>query len=309
MAEISYPTSKSDPGRSGGKNLADYCADTGLPLLAEWDQEKNLPLLPEAVSAGSHKAVWWQCPQGHSWRAQVRSRVHGAGCPVCARRKLIKGSNDLQTAFPQLAAQWDLQRNAPLRPDQVLPGSGRYAWWRCERGHVWRATIISRTRGRGCPVCAGHKAEEGFNDLSSFDPRLAAQWDSVRNGTLTPAEVTAYSNKKVWWRCELGHSWQAPVSARVFNRSACPYCSGKKVLAGFNDLAAREPLLAQQWDAELNGNLTPEMVTLGSHKRVWWRCNKGHVWKAVVYSRTGSDKCGCPVCAGVTRRSSVKVYG
>ena len=48
----------------------------------------------------------------------------------------------------------------------------------------------------------------------------------------------------------------------------------------------------------LNAPLTPEMVTLWSHRKVWWECSLGHVWKAVVYSRTRAEKCGCPVCAG-----------
>ena len=48
----------------------------------------------------------------------------------------------------------------------------------------------------------------------------------------------------------------------------------------------------------LNGALTPQMVTAGSHKKIWWRCPENHVWKAVVYSRTGPKRCGCPVCAG-----------
>ena len=56
--------------------------------------------------------------------------------------------------------------------------------------------------------------------------------------------------------------------------------------------------LLAEWDAEKNSTLTPEMVTLGSHRRVWWCCPLGHVWKAVVYSRTGGRRCGCPVCAG-----------
>ena len=53
-----------------------------------------------------------------------------------------------------------------------------------------------------------------------------------------------------------------------------------------------------QWHPTLNGALTPEMVTAGSTKSVWWQCPEGHVWRAVIYSRTGGNRCGCPVCAG-----------
>lgn len=52
----------------------------------------------------------------------------------------------------------------------------------------------------------------------------------------------------------------------------------------------------------LNGGLTPEMVTAGSNRKVWWQCPLGHTWKAVVYSRAGSQRCGCPICAGKGKR-------
>ena len=70
----------------------------------------------------------------------------------------------------------------------------------------------------------------------------------------------------------------------------------------FNDLATVAPQIAAQWHSELNGSRTPEMVTAGSKKKVWWRCGEGHVWQAVIYSRTGERKHGCPVCAGTVSR-------
>ena len=82
------------------------------------------------------------------------------------------------------------------------------------------------------------------------------------------------------------------------NGSGCPYCAGKKVLKGFNDLATLEPKVAESWHPTLNGRLTPETVTVGSRRKVWWQCPEGHVWKAVVYSRAGRQRAGCPVCAG-----------
>ena len=91
---------------------------------------------------------------------------------------------------------------------------------------------------------------------------------------------------------------------RVRARGAkCPYCSKRILWVGDNDLATVNPTLAAQWDDTLNGSLTPEMVTPGSHKRIWWKCSEGHVWKAVIYPRTGKDKCGCPVCARKARRN------
>ena len=75
------------------------------------------------------------------------------------------------------------------------------------------------------------------------------------------------------------------------------------MLAGFNDLATLEPKIAEQWHPEFNEPLTPQMVTPGSAKKVWWQCAEGHIWRAVIYSRTGGKKCGCPVCSGKVKES------
>lgn len=284
-------------------SLRAFCQRQNRPeLLAEWDAVKNAPLTPETVHKGSHRRVWWRCSSGHSWQAEVQRRTfRESKCPFCANRLLWTGSNDLGTVRPDLAAQWDFEKNSPLTPGDVLANSKKAVWWKCGKGHSWRAGILSRVRGSGCPACSRKIAVPGENDLETLFPELAAQWNRERNGDLLPSRVAAYSNKKVWWRCALGHEWQAVAAARA-SGAGCPYCAGKRVLAGFNDLATLCPEIAAQWDPSLNGALTPEMVMPGSHQKVWWRCPEGHVWKAAVFSRTGKQKCGCPVCAGNVRR-------
>lgn len=297
--------------RTGAGSGCPYCAgkraspgDTDLAsqrpdLAAQWHPAKNGGLDPADIPLGSRYKAWWVCEKGHEWRAMVKTRaINGTGCPVCANRRLNPGENDLAATHPGLAAQWHPTRNGSLKPNDVVAGTRRKVWWVCDKGHEWQAAVISRVSGTGCPVCAGKVVVPGENDLASGFPVVAAQWHPARNGTLSPDSVSPYSNRKVWWCCELGHEYQAAVSARTMNGSGCPYCAGRKVLPGFNDLATLEPLVAAQWHPTLNGALTPEMVTVGVHRKVWWQCPDGHVWKAMVYSRAGPQKCGCPVCAG-----------
>lgn len=283
-----------------------FCAEQGkTALLAQWDIERNLPLTPDNVTFGSHKRVWWTCPNGHSWQAMVYTRSEGASCPYCTGRKASPEQNSLTKQFPALAAEWDDEMNAPLTPQDVTTGSHKLIWWRCPKGHSWRAAVYSRTTlGTGCPVCTGRQALAGENDLATLYPDIAAQWDEKKNGALHPSNVTAGSNRRVWWKCEKGHSYRAVIAQRVQRGDGCPYCANRKVLPGFNDLATVQPLVAKQWHESLNGALTPEMVTAGSHKKAWWQCSYGHVWKAAIYSRVGVQQCGCPVCAGKTKRKT-----
>lgn len=229
----------------------------------------------------------------------MRSRVNGSGCPACANRVIIPGENDLATTYPELARQWHPQKNGALTPHTVTAGTHKKVWWRCEKGHEWQASILARSQNStGCPACAGRQVIPGENDLATFLPHIAAQWHPSKNGALLPTDVTVYSNRRVWWMCELGHEYAAVIAQRAKSFSACPYCTGRKVLPGFNDLETKEPVIAAQWHPDLNGALTPRMVTVGSNKKVWWQCPSGHVWKAVVHSRATGRKHGCPVCAG-----------
>ena len=92
----------------------------------------------------------------------------------------------------------------------------------------------------------------------------------------------------------LGHEWNTLISTRA-GGSQCPYCSGIKLLKGFNDLKTKYPSLAAEW-SEKNLSLTPDAVNEKSTKNVWWKCRTcGYEWKAVVKARVKGGM--CPVCA------------
>ncbi len=273
-------------------------------LAAQWHPTQNNGLSSSEVLPSSHRMVWWVCEHGHEWQATVKSRTEGAGCPICANR-VVGENNSLAVTHPELVAEWHPQKNGKLTPEQVVHGTTRKVWWMCEHGHDWQASIASRTGGSGCPYCAGRAVIPGENDFASAYPELAAEWHPTKNAPLRPSEVTPYSNRKAWWCCNLGHAYYAAINARTTHRSGCPYCANRKVLVGFNDLATTEPQVAAEWHPTRNGMLTPEMVTAGSHKKVFWECTEGHVWKAVIYSRTASQKCGCPICVAFFRKRRV----
>lgn len=134
------------------------------------------------------------------------------------------------------------------------------------------------------------------NSLQNKAPDIAALWHPIRNKTLTPEFVSVASSKRVWWKGTCGHEWQSPVAYEVLS-GKCPYCTGKRILKGFNDLASQKPTIASQWNNQKNINLKPDEVTVGSGKRVWWICEKGHEWQATGIMRTRANHpTGCPVC-------------
>jgi len=294
------------PVCTGRTVLAGYndLATTFPDVAAQWHPTRNADRTPDQVSAGSGKKEWWRCEQGHEWEATVKDRTSGgSGCPVHSKRKLLAGYNDLATTFPDVAAQWHPTRNGDRTPDQVFAGTNENAWWRCEEGHEWEATVKDRTSGRcGCPVHSGRKLLSGFNDLATRFPDIAAQWHPTRNGDRTPAQVSAGTNTKVWWRCEEGHEWEAEVSTRTRTRTSngngngCPVHAGRKLLAGYNDLATTFPEVAAQWHPTRNGDCTPAQVSAGSNKKAWWRCDQGHEWEARASARTHQGN-RCPVCS------------
>jgi len=88
---------------------------------------------------------------------------------------------------------------------------------------------------------------------------LLREWDAELNGDLTPQAVSHGSTREIWWRCQKGHSWKSAVYARTAGKG-CPYCGGRRVIPGFNDLASQNGALAAQWDAVKNAPLRPEEV-------------------------------------------------
>lgn len=102
--------------------------------------------------------VRWVCEKGHKWDAVVKNRVIlGSGCPYCEHRAVLKGYNDLLTAYPAVAKTWSGKNT--LKPSEVAPFSNRKVLWRCENGHEWFARVADRARGHDCPYCVKQKGE------------------------------------------------------------------------------------------------------------------------------------------------------
>ena len=282
------------PYCSGRRASKENCLKTVNPRLAkEWHPTKNDPLTPKDVTPFSSKKVWWRCKKGHEWEATISGRSIGHGCPYCSGRRASK-ENCLKTVNPRLAKEWHPTKNDPLTPKDVTPFSHKNVWWHCEKGHEWQAVVNNRNvKHLGCPYCSGKRACKD-NCLETINPKLAAEWEPTKNGSLTPRDVTPGSNKRVWWICNKGHEWRAPVHRRS-QGIGCPYCSGLRTRLD-NCLQRINPDVAKEWHPTKNGLLTPYDVSPNSNMKVWWKCKKSHEWLAIIAGRNSGGS--CPYCIG-----------
>ena len=331
------------------------------PILAEeWNYERNNGLTPMDVLPNSNRMVWWICSKGHEWPSTIANRNNGNGCPVC--------NSERKTSFPEYALVYYLQqygldilhsyRGKGYELDIYIPSLkiaieyDGYYWhkhrtnkdleknYKCKKDGIklYRIRegmsplndssidyvvlenqknlskvleeILSEIIGTSIDVDIERDIvaieslrvfTEKEDSLLFSNAEVAKEWDYEKNGNLKPEHFAPSSHKKVWWKCGKGHEWQAAIANRNKGRK-CPYCSGKKVLKGYNDLQTVNPTLALEWNYEKNNEITPTEVTPNSNKKVWWKCSKGHEWETTINNRSNGN--GCPVCAREKRKKS-----
>ena len=122
--------------RSGSGTGCPYCngrrpipGETDLAtrypdIASQWHPTKNGDLTPSDVLPGSHRLIWWQCEHGHVWRAQVKSRVSGSGCPVCSNRTPCAEKTTSPPTIPSSPASGTQPKMATSRRATSSPAPG-----------------------------------------------------------------------------------------------------------------------------------------------------------------------------------------
>ena len=151
--------------------------------------------------------------------------------------------------IPTLLEKWHPTKNGGTNPNSLHIGSHRKVWWQCNHGHEWETELRLRTRrDYGCPYCNQTKPSPEYN-LGVMRPDLIQS--GITNGMALNPDFTPNSGKKVCWKCDAGHNWEATIDSR--NRadvgSNCPYCAGKRASAE-NNLLKSYPSISHEWDYE-----------------------------------------------------------
>lgn len=147
-----------------------------------------------------------ECENGHlfnsSWM-KIRN-TNGKTCPFCAGL-LVDSNNNLLILRPDLAEEWDYEKNFPLRPEEVIPGTHKKFYWVCKNcGNSWEALCSNRNNGKGCRKCLmsggekkidywlrengfknSYKYQQTFNDLKGIKGFLRYDFGVFSNKTMS----------------------------------------------------------------------------------------------------------------------------
>lgn len=209
------------------------------PALADQLVDQSL----RSIARGSDKKVQWRCPvdSRHVWWASPMNRTaskNATGCSVCNGKTVIPGVNDVATTHPKAAA---LMVDKKLRTKLTGSSNKKVEFWCGNPKHDhWTAPLSNVARqGTRCPQCSGRRPVSGRSDLATTHPKLAAELvDQSLATTLKPG-----SNASVLWQCSVNpdHTWKATPYSRTTKKTGCPYCSGRRIVPGVNDLATTHP--------------------------------------------------------------------
>ncbi len=282
-------------------------------LEKEWDFKKNYPLTPNQFSPGSEQKIWWKCEYGHSWLCAIDKRTGSKrdapqSCRIC-NNSIAHSDYNLQTEIYGIDNLWDFDKN-DLKPTDYLPTSNKSVYWKCSFGHEFKASIVSRINRktnevRECIYCNGSVASSE-NNLFKFCSDVINHWDYDKNKDLTPDLVLPSSNKKVWWKCKTGHSFQQRIIDKINPKNGkvrtCRKCAENRWTEE-NNLGKVFPFLLEEWDYNLN-SINPYYITPYSSKQVYWKCKNGHSFQRAPYQRVRRNSkkmVQCPKCRGLSK--------
>lgn len=220
--------------------------------------------------------------------------------------------NTIDITHPDIADEWNYDKNGELKPSNCTAGSNKIVSWKCnttdECGciHEWMASIYSRTGMKsGCPYCSKNKICI-HKSIEFTHPDIATQWHPTLNGDIKAYHVSKYSDKKSWWLCPnkcpegCEHVYQSTVGNKVGNNNGCPYCCIiTKKHCIHTSILSTHPQLMIEWHPTKN-EIKPETIGHGCKKNAWWKCCNDHEWEAQICARASGN--GCPSCKYKTQK-------
>jgi len=290
--------------RAVGRGGCSICRDYNFAKLLKdehpefekfYDNEKNeRPFF--SFSFRSNELVWWKCDEDHSFQFRISNLAKRGEfkCPICEDKMLVPGINDLNSQYPDLAAEFDITKNG-LTPDQILSKNrNEDIWWICQDGHEFSRSVWYRVmENRDCPICNRSKIVKGINDFQTAYPAVTKVWNYSINDK-HPDEFSDRHRGTYSFKCNLGHIYNSNLLTMIDNKFECLVCLGKIIQPGVNTLLDTDADLATEISP--NEERSPLEFTKQSAYAALWKCPtcKGEYQYAIRDRSIGDDS--CPYC-------------
>jgi very-short-patch-repair endonuclease len=184
------------------------------------------------------------------------------------------------------------------KPENVFKNSHKRFWFECDCGHTFDAQLDSINNGSWCPYCSHNKLCNETSCLSCYNKSIASHekskyWSS-RN-TEQPRNVFKSSDKKFWFDCDCGHTFDSALSS-INNGQWCSYCSNppKKICNETSCLSCYNKSFASHEKSKYWSSRNTEQpikVFKSSHKKFWFDCDCGHTFDSALSSINNGSWC------------------
>jgi hypothetical protein len=143
------------------------------------------------------------CNNGHTWLAEPKSVIRGAGCPLCNHNSRRSSKEEINNRT--------MSRGIQITGEYI--NNYTKTEFTCDNGHKWEAVPNSITSGSGCPHCSGKfpLSKEIVNERI-YNTGIRMLGDYITNKTLSLFE------------CSNGHKWMTTPS-RIMGGFGCPGCA------------------------------------------------------------------------------------
>ena len=218
----------------------------------------------------------FQCSEGHKWKATPQHIFKGSWCPYCGVKKRAETiKHDSAETIKLMQSLATIKGGRCLSTEYL--GCNENLLFKCHKGHEWYSLPYVIRKGHWCPICAhsGPNAKKNIEDCK----KLASE----KNGECLS---TAYygANKKLKWRCEKGHEWEASYNG--MRRGWCSKCGSEIAANKLRKSIEDAKAIALEKGGEC---LSEEYINARTYLK--WRCKKGHEWKSTYGNISGGSWC------------------
>ncbi len=260
---------------------------------------------------GNKAYMVWECSQGHRWKAKYNYIQQGNWCPKCK----------MSTSYPELLLYSELKWLFPktehrkkhfgVESDIFVPDLNLSI--EVDGGHwhksKYKADLKKFKALTANKVRAMNVRQIGLKKISAFDVPFKRVFSDIELVLSSLSMIQQHGlgeaqTKKIVTYLNRGILKNQSLLNKLLKHLPGPI-EGKS-------LAELSPQIASELAIRGNGGLQSKMLHNGSHRKVWWVCNKGHPnYRSVVKSRTLAGH-GCPICGKessiAARSNSIKIF-